>query len=397
MAFRPIPNSEIIIDNIRYKFTEHPMAKGMPYGQTGRRATIYQLVSNNLSLHALKVFTKAFRSPEYGNSLEAFRQISKIPGMQVCERSIITAAQNQKLIEQFPEIRFAVLMPWVDGETWFDIIFSRKPLTPYTSLEIARALSQTLSALEEKEIAHCDLSGPNLIINTNQVPSIALVDLEEMYSPFMTCPEKLPSGTSGYAHSSVSHGIWEPTADRFSAAILFAEILGWSNANVRMNAYGDHFFSQNNIQQNTERYQLLLSVLKDQWSSKIADLFAQAWESKSLAECPSMLEWKNAIEILIVRSEERLDTSLDEKSLLVNTLLGRASEKEREGNVHGAMVDYQEILKLSQPGDAIFVEAGIILEDIMQKLSVNHLEHLPSWRPLVDHDFDRLRSNPKEQ
>lgn len=43
MPFRPKTNTTININQSTYTFTEHPAAKGMPYGQTGRRATVYQV------------------------------------------------------------------------------------------------------------------------------------------------------------------------------------------------------------------------------------------------------------------------------------------------------------------------------------------------------------------
>ena len=45
MAFRPAVEQEILIDEVVYRFVEHPAAQGMPYGQEGRAATVYKLHS----------------------------------------------------------------------------------------------------------------------------------------------------------------------------------------------------------------------------------------------------------------------------------------------------------------------------------------------------------------
>src|SRR4051794_5733440 len=63
MAFHPRAGMTLAIAGTTYTFAPHPAAPGMPYGQTGRRATVYQMVGPDGAPHALKVFTHAFRTP----------------------------------------------------------------------------------------------------------------------------------------------------------------------------------------------------------------------------------------------------------------------------------------------------------------------------------------------
>ena len=63
MPFLPNPDQELKIENEVYKITEHPAAPGMPYGQEGRRAVVYQLIAEDSSKYALKVFKPRFRIP----------------------------------------------------------------------------------------------------------------------------------------------------------------------------------------------------------------------------------------------------------------------------------------------------------------------------------------------
>ena len=43
MVFAPKVDQALTIDGVTYKFTEHPAARGMVYGQEGRFGTVYQV------------------------------------------------------------------------------------------------------------------------------------------------------------------------------------------------------------------------------------------------------------------------------------------------------------------------------------------------------------------
>ncbi len=75
MAYHPNVNDTLTIEKVTYRFTEHPGVQGMsiPYGQTGRRGTVFQLVAPDGSLYALKVFTYSFRVPRNAESVRGLR------------------------------------------------------------------------------------------------------------------------------------------------------------------------------------------------------------------------------------------------------------------------------------------------------------------------------------
>jgi len=54
MPFRPQVGEELLISGMTYRIAEHPAAPGVPYGQAGRRAIVYQIVAGN-DKRALKV------------------------------------------------------------------------------------------------------------------------------------------------------------------------------------------------------------------------------------------------------------------------------------------------------------------------------------------------------
>jgi len=221
MPFHPNVNETLTIEQVSYRFTEHPAAKGLPYGQTGRRATVYQVQDGNGSLRALKVFTQAFRAPRNADGADRLRPFAQLPGLQVCARTVLTPQRHAQLLNLHADLTHAVLMPWVSGETWQEIMVGARPFTPAQSLALAQAFARVLSAMEQRGLSHCDLSGPNVIVELSPI-NATLVDVEDMFGPGLVRPEKLPGGSPGYAHRTAPQGLWSMEADRFGAAIMLA-------------------------------------------------------------------------------------------------------------------------------------------------------------------------------
>jgi hypothetical protein len=185
-------------------------------------------------------------------------------------------------------------MAWVPGETWQELIAGRVELRSDQSRAFAAGFARTLSEMEARHIAHCDLSGPN-VMTTLEPPTIALVDVEELYAPSLTRPDRFPAGEAGYAHPVAAQGLWQPDADRFAAAVLLAEMLGWFDERVREAAGGKHYFAPEELQQDSARARLLRTVLLEQWGEGVATLFDRAWVSETLQGCPTALEWLMAL------------------------------------------------------------------------------------------------------
>ena len=62
--FLPRVKDRLLLGSEAYFFTEHPAARGMPYGQTGRKATVFQLQDEEGQKRALKVFQAKYRTEE---------------------------------------------------------------------------------------------------------------------------------------------------------------------------------------------------------------------------------------------------------------------------------------------------------------------------------------------
>jgi hypothetical protein len=320
MAFRPNVGDELTLNNATYRIAEHPAAPGIPYGQEGRAGIVYQLLPADRSAGfqpaALKVFRARFRTPALVSQAEKLAAFADLPGLTVCRRTVLTPTRHADLLRREPDLTYAVLMPWIEGPTWVEVMLEKRPLTPQQALDLARAFAQVLVRMEEQGLAHCDLSGPNVLLPmlaNSPLPlgegpgvRVELVDVEGLYAPGLPRPEVLPSGSSGYAHRSAREGLWGPTADRFAGAVLLAEMLGWGDESVREACYGETYFDPAEmpgqgstgeavLRPNPPRYRTLTAALARHYGQPVADLFERAWRSETLADCPTFGEWLVAL------------------------------------------------------------------------------------------------------
>src|SRR4051794_7555857 len=106
MAFQPEVNQELTIDTVTYRIAEHPIARGMPYGQEGRAAVVYQLVHGDGTglqvQRALKVFKPRFREPGLVALSTRLAAFADMPGLSVCKRTILSpqSEYNAPLIRE---------------------------------------------------------------------------------------------------------------------------------------------------------------------------------------------------------------------------------------------------------------------------------------------------------
>lgn len=292
--FNPSPHDRIVIGGQTYQVMPHPSVPAFAFGQEGRKALVYQIANTaDGSLYALKEFKEAFRVPELVDVCNALARFSSWRGLEVCARQCLHAGQHDDVIARYPDLEFAVLMPWITGSTWYDIVVGEKPLSRLDALTFANATAEVLSALEESSLAHCDIAAPNVIVNPN-TGHTHLIDIEDLYAPGFASPSALPAGTAGYAHKVASEGLWSPTADRFAGAVLLAEMACWHFPDIRKASDEEHFFGPDEMQIDSPRYQLMLATLSGM-DTRLAELLDVAWRSETLDDCPRLSDWRNVI------------------------------------------------------------------------------------------------------
>jgi hypothetical protein len=277
MPFSPDAHQTLIIGGARYTVAEHPSIPGYPYGQLGRRATVFQLSAvtdstQNDQQHrdgrrALKVFKAGYRAPSPVVRLRTLAALANLPGMRAGLRTILTGERHRDLLRQYPELRHAILMPWIDGPPWAGIVLEQTSLSPSQCLTLARSLAKVVSTIEQRGVAHCDLSGSNVLVSSfgqpaqmADNPQVALVGLEHIWSPDCRPPRQLPTGSPGYAHRSGAQGLWDSSADRFAGAVLLAEMLTWFDERVRNVARGETYFDVEELHGENDRFRLLTAL-----------------------------------------------------------------------------------------------------------------------------------------
>ena len=223
-----------------------------------------------------------------------------MPGMVVCERNCLSPSKAADAIKQYPNLKYAILMPWVEGLSWFDVLSLRKNgqsiLDKAGSLRLAANLAAVLSRLEALGIAHCDLSAGNIMLDPDPKNlQVELIDVEDLFAPGFQQPSYPPLGTPGYQHRTSNQGQWHNKADRFAAAVLLAEMLGWYDNTVRTISYGETYFEPSELQSSgCQRFDVLRKAISAH-DKDLPKMLECAWKSTALDECPSLKEWNQTL------------------------------------------------------------------------------------------------------
>ena len=308
MSFQPSANLILLIDGASYYVAEDPDQAGAPLSRTGRHATIYQLIAGSPggaatgARRALKLHQMDDRLSALTSQATALAAHADLPGLTVCRRVVLDPQRHWNIIRRYPDLTFAPVMPWIDGPTWAEMVQGRRAVSAEQSLALARALLDILVTLERRHLAHCELGGQNVIVSalpgtpTPDVPvTLELVDVEHLYAPDLSAPATPPVSPPGYAHLILPVDLWQAESDRYTGAMLLAEMLGWCDPRVRQAAWGASYFEPGDMRQESPRYRLLTESLRALWGDRVVWLLARAWFSGSLLECASFTDWSSAL------------------------------------------------------------------------------------------------------
>ncbi len=296
MFIDPHIGESLQINGKSYTFSEAPNAPGIIYAEIGRKAKVYRVINGGQSF-ALKAFKPKYRSIHTVENSQRISQYQNVPGLSVSQRHVITAKNHPRVIGDHPDFEFGILMPWVEGKSWFNYVTGKVLINRRESICLTRALINIIYDLERHDLAHCDLSSSNFIFSSD-FSHVELIDIEDMFGYGLQEPAEKPKGTGGYSPNWASaDGIWEAGADRFSTAILVCEILGWQFENIREASDGDAYFAEGEFGNKSRRFRLLSERL-EQIQPELANLFKTVWYSESLEECPKIAKWKEIVDTL---------------------------------------------------------------------------------------------------
>ncbi|NJL27062.1 MAG: hypothetical protein HC897_03845 [Thermoanaerobaculia bacterium] len=171
----------------RFRAVPHPNAPGQAHAMEGGKAIVYHLRdTSGTSEYALKVMKRIHRHPDLVQICDRLDQLKAIPGFSVCERFCLSPNRSRSTLASFGDLLYAIFMPWIVGNSWFDLLFARQngryQLTKKDSLQLALNFSTIIVHLEKSGRAHCDISAGNLLVD-RQTYRMELIDTEDIYFP----------------------------------------------------------------------------------------------------------------------------------------------------------------------------------------------------------------------
>ncbi len=305
--FQPYPGMQLRISQskTRYEFLSYQYLPDDEPGVCmieGQEGFIYALRNpDDETFWTLKVFKPAYRDAHIAYVTEALLRYKSIAGFYLGHRICFTRAQYASLLDEYPELEYAVIMPWLAWKTWLGLLRSPQLSASYTriqAMKLALASAKVLEVLERNGLAHTDLAGGN-IMYTADFTRMELLDIEGLYLPDIAAPKRLSYGSPGYQHRRLGrNGQYTAPGDRFAGAILLTEMLTWWNPLIRAQTAQNamSLFAPEELQKTTNT--LWLTVRDVLWSlnPELLSLFDQAWASANLSQCPPLSAWLTVIE-----------------------------------------------------------------------------------------------------
>jgi serine/threonine protein kinase len=304
-TFQPLPGTTIEIDfdttkpPERFRIAAHPAAPQFAYAFEGNEGAVFQIErEGHGTTYALKVMKAARQSPLLPAVCRRLLQFAAWPGLRVCERFCVEPSTSPRLLTTHPSLRFAMVMPWIQAVPWLQILVSKQAISPEFGIAAARSLARCLLHFETAGASHGDLSSGNVLVDPHD-GEVSLVDVEYLHAPGFPSPTVTVLGTPGYNLMNSVLDICTPAADRFSAAVLFGELLAWRDPHVRAaSSSRGSFFDPDEVGSPSSSRATLLREALAAHSERIATLFTRAWNAARRGDCPAAREWIDALDAL---------------------------------------------------------------------------------------------------
>lgn len=300
-SFSPQPGMSLRIAATHYQYMPHPIFAHHVFVIEGNEAFVYQLrdPARN-TLHALKVFKPSYRGQYVAQRAIDLLAHKNVPGLYLCNRVCLSRETAPELIATYPDLEYAVFMPWMQARTWAGLMQDKSASAAYQPAN-ARVLAlqtvRVLQYLEAHHLAHTDIAGSNIFLSPD-LTQVQLLDLEGIYYQGAFPPPVLSRGSPGYRHRQLSNeGQYCPAGDRFAGAILLTEMLTWWNPVVRalVAERAETLFQTQQLQTiDSPLWQAVRATLFA-INAQILALFDQVWASSQLTGCPDFNAWKQCL------------------------------------------------------------------------------------------------------
>lgn len=296
--FSPPPGEQIDILGRTLTVQPHPANPSFPFSSEGQRATVYQLrVENDHEILALKVFKKKYRGPELAQSLSRLARLRNLPGLRAAQREMISS--SDAIVARYPDLEYSMLMPWIQGKTWYDLLVSARKagihIEMASAVRLCERFLRLMGDLEAAGIAHTDVSPGNVTVEMAD-SEIQLLDLEDAYIPGALPPRFQNMGSAGYRHvSSGQISFWRADGDRYSAAILAAEMLVLSNPDLAREATDEGYFTGDHRSESANQRLSRAMPWLHSIAPEFTEVFQRAWWSVDLSACPTLKELHTTI------------------------------------------------------------------------------------------------------
>ncbi|MBS2037329.1 PEGA domain-containing protein [bacterium] len=390
-VFRPNVNSKIWLNQCCYRFLEHPSAPGYVFGQEGKAATVYQLQSSDEKSAfgksiALKVFKPQHRTPKLVSLTRQTSKFASLKGFRVLQRTVLAPPEFEELLSQERDLVYSIVMPWIEGPNWMEIIGTKREFSQIQCQQIARLVAESLLALEHEGLSHCDLSSANILLPelVTQGKGIEFVDVEQFYAPGIDRPKILTSGSPGYSSSTLVDQLWSSAGDRLAGAIILSEMLCWCDAEFRGKSGLESYFEPDEVGRPGSRYELMVATLDRLWGKDAAGLLISAWTADSLENAPLFADWLMAIpkpETSKFRLEPtttpKAHASVGSGPSMLQTQLDLASAFEVEGKTEQALSAYRRAQKLVGPNQALASELDIVIVELEREVERQRAREAP--------------------
>lgn len=303
------------IRSVRLVPTPHPKYDNIAYHYEGAQGRAYQIIQeSNKRKWVIKKFKKGMQpdSP----CLAAVRSL--VP------RGIAFRSASKRVILSSGDLKWgdglysskdfgkwienSILMPKMPGKSWQEVAreirTGRQKLPMVHRIGFAKYLAEAVKSMENNACAHRDLSNSNMLVDLREYV-IYLVDWDSLFHGSIYFHENTPAGTEGYMAPWVKENgkwnakkSWNRKADRFSLAILIAELLLVNKGTARYHD-GCHFAQEMffNARQSyiTKTIEALHNI-----SESLGHLFQQTIIAKSYDDCPDPLNWFEALEDVVL-------------------------------------------------------------------------------------------------